>query len=380
MAKTLNPVDATYYRLLQDILANGYEKSDRTGTGTLSVFGRNVRFDCRDGKIPLLTTKKIYTKGVISELLWFLQGRTDLRWLLENDNTIWVGDAYKNYLNKWKPKEDFKSNTHNEYLNQELVNEKPLSRDLFILCIKTDDEFSKKWGNLGPIYGKQWRKWTKTKVKIAKDGIPMGYSVEFIDQLQNAINTLLTNPDSRRNLVTSWQPSEIEEMTLPPCHIGFQFYTRKLTETERLKIYQKNNPNYVPHDHIESEMDENNIPKREISLKWEQRSVDTPLGLPFNIASYGLLLHIIGKIVNMVPGDLIGDLGDTHIYLNQIDGIKEQLKRSSNCEVPTIKHLKSDEFYQALKTDLSKLSEINVDDFQIIDYNPHPIIKMPLSN
>lgn len=380
MAKTLNPVDATYYRLLQDILANGYEKTDRTGTGTLSVFGRSIRFDCRDGKIPLLTTKRIYTKGVISELLWFLQGRTDLRWLLENDNKIWVGDALKAYHNHERYElNEFRKNNPNI-----LIDAQHTTREEFINKILTDDEFSKKWGELGPIYGKQWRKWTKTKVKKSNDGVPMGYSVEFIDQLQNAINTLLTNPDSRRNLVTAWNPSETDEMILPPCHIGFQFYTRELTFSERCAYaigkgwMDFTGAKDFPETHYA--LDSANVPKREISLKWVQRSVDVPLGLPFNIASYGLLLHIIGKIVNMTPGDLIGDLGDTHIYLNQIDGIKEQLKRSSNCEVPTIKHLKGDEFYQLLKTDLSKLSEIKVDDFQIMDYNPHPTIKMPLSN
>ena len=185
MTKSLNQVDATYYRLLQDIMTNGIEKGDRTGTGTISVFGRQVHFDCRDGKIPLLTTKKMHYKSIISELLWFLNGRTDIRYLLENDNKIWIGDAFKRYL---KETSEHKGNH-------------PDTKEEFINAILTDDEFSRKWGDLGPIYGKQWRNWPA-------DVFGANVKDPIIDQIQNLFTDLRTNPDSRRLMVTAWNPGE----------------------------------------------------------------------------------------------------------------------------------------------------------------------------
>jgi thymidylate synthase len=377
----MNSLDKQYQDLLQTILDYGVIKGDRTGTGTQSIFGYTIRHNMRDG-FPLLTTKKMHYKSIISELLWFMQGRTDLRWLLEHDNTIWVGDAYKAYQQK-APHDIKVDNEENTY--------RQLTKEEFIEKVKTDDEFAKKWGQLGPIYGKQWRKWTKTTLKRSKEDIPMGYQVEFVDQLQNSINRLLTNPDCRRNMVTAWQPAEIETMTLPPCHYGFQFYTRELTFEERCEYAMKEGwmtpfgALDFPETHYA--LDSTNTPTRAISLLWNQRSVDTPLGLPFNIASYALLLEIVGKIVNMVPDQLIGNLGDTHIYLNQIEGVKEQISREP---FPLPKLRINTEFWPTqsgecgigpLVTDIDVLLQnIQIEDFQIEGYQSHPTIKFPLSN
>ena len=303
----MNKLDIQYQKLLQDILDNGIEKKDRTGTGTLSIFGKQIRHDMKDG-FPILTTKKVAWKQVVSELLWFLTGQTNISFLLKHNNHIWDGDAYKRYERVW---------------NYDL--DEPLPMKEFIEKIKTDNEFSKVWGNLGPIYGKQWRKWDSVGGRI--------------DQIDDLIKELKTNPDSRRLMVSAWNVGELDQMVLPPCHYGFQVWTR-----------EENGQRYI-------------------SLMWNQRSVDTFLGLPFNIASYGLLLHIIANEVNMIPDELIGNLGDTHLYSNHIQQAKEQIGRTS-FELPK------------LKTE-AKMDGIccNVpDDFILEGYQYHPTIKAPLSN
>jgi thymidylate synthase len=313
-----NNIEHQYLKLLKDILDNGVTKQDRTGTGTLSVFGRQIRHDMKLG-FPLLTTKKMFWKGIVTELLWFLRGDTNIKYLVDNDCHIWDGDAYQAYLKNWKPQPVVENELH--WLEQELVSDRPLPKDMFIHCIKTDDEFAKKWGELGPVYGKQWREWNRYKW----DKIDFDTRIEYVDQIENLINDLKTNPDSRRLMVSAWNVSELDQMTLPPCHYGFQVYTRELSLEERRKL-AKYDSEFVSPMMVES-WDRNNIPTRAISLMWNQRSVDTFLGLPFNIASYGLLLEIIAKAVNMVPDELIGNLGDTHLYSNHIKQAKEQLTR-----------------------------------------------------
>ena len=275
----MNVLDKQYQNLLQTILDFGVEKKDRTGTGTKSIFGYTIRHNMKDG-FPVLTTKKLAWKQVVSELLWFLTGQTNIAFLHKHNNHIWDGDYEKSG--------------------------------------RTD-------GDLGPIYGKQWRKWD------GKNG--------RIDQIDDLVRELKSNPDSRRLMVSAWNVGELDQMVLPPCHYGFQVWTRE----------------------------ENG--KRYISLMWNQRSVDTFLGLPFNIASYALLLQIIANEVNMIPDELIGNLGDTHLYLNHIEQAKEQIGRTS-FELPK------------LKTE-AKMDGIccNVpDDFILEDYQYHPTIKAPLSN
>jgi len=353
----MNNLDETYQILLTDILEHGVTKEDRTGTGTLSVFGRQIRHKMSDG-FPLLTTKKMAWKQIVTELLWFLRGDTNIQSLLKDGNNIWVGDAYKKYQgNQLKGKNV----------------DKVLSKEEFINKIKTDDEFAKMWGELGPIYGKQWRDWGSG-----------------IDQIQNLINDLNNNPDSRRMVVNAWNVSDIDKMTLPPCHYGFQVYTRELSTQERWDYYRNGahgrpikmvnfiiNRDEKDNSHIRVWLDRyaDFAPTRAISLMWNQRSVDTFLGLPFNIASYGLLLEILAKMVNMVPEELIGNLGDTHLYSNHIDAATELLSRKNKYKLP-----KLDIKLHMLNVPSFKPEWWVYDDFEIQGYESYPSIKAKLSN
>jgi thymidylate synthase len=360
----MNKLDKQYQQLLQDIIDYGVEKKDRTGTGTKSIFGYTIRHKMSDG-FPLLTTKKMAWKTMVTELLWFLRGDTNIKYLVDNNCHIWDGDAYKNYLKKHKDNLIgctivLSNGVSAEIIAQHNVNRNvlitdkgriniegddtikilndTLTQEEFINKIKTDDEFAKKWGKLGPSYGKQWRSWTKFEDESIEHN-EWYKSSESIDQISNLINDLKTNPDSRRLMVNAWNVSELDEMVLPPCHYGFQVYTRELSDEERLNWMKNNKSNVVlpmRDFNVEFSMDEwfrpYGVPKRAISLMFNMRSNDVPLGLPFNIASYALLLEIIGKIVNMVPDELIGNLGDCHIYLNQIEGVKEQIGRDYTLE------------------------------------------------
>jgi thymidylate synthase len=300
----MNNIDKQYQDLLQDILDNGVTKQDRTGTGTTSVFGRQIRHKMSEG-FPLLTTKKMAWKPIVTELLWFLRGDTNIKFLVDNGCNIWNGDAYKDYL-KWVG-----------------VNNNPLNINEFIDKIKTDSDFSSVYGDLGPIYGKQWRR------------ILMPFDMMVIDQITNLINDLKTNPDSRRLMVNAWNVGEIDQMVLPPCHYGFQVYTRELSWEEQVQWVMKNTNVEWENLYIVEEIAKSSTPKRAISLMWNQRSVDTFLGLPFNIASYGLLLEIIATSVNMVPDELIGNLGDVHLYNNHIEQAKEQIGRELSAKERT---------------------------------------------
>jgi thymidylate synthase len=349
-----NTLDKQYQDLLQDILDNGYRKEDRTGTGTISVFGRQIRHKMSEG-FPLLTTKKMAWKTMVTELLWFLRGDTNIKYLVDNNCHIWDGDAYKRYFNEI---------ASNKNMNFEV----PLSKEEFINKIKTDDEFAKKWGSLGPVYGKQWRDWNSSEAEFE--------GLSGIDQIQNLINDLKTNPDSRRLMVNAWNVGELDQMVLPPCHYGFQVYTRELSEDERNEIRDMRYFKNRLHQEItgsDTKIDLGNIPTRAISLMWNQRSVDTFLGLPFNIASYGLLLTILAKEVNMVPDQLIGNLGDTHLYLNHIEQAKEQITREP-FELPTLNQFPT---YEGSRPSIESYV---VSDFTLKNYQSHETIKAPLSN
>ena len=367
----MNNLDKQYQELLQDILDNGIRKEDRTGTGTLSVFGRQIRHKMSEG-FPLLTTKKMYWKGIVTELLWFLRGDTNIKYLVDNDCHIWDGDAYRNYCEQ-QARKLIQGCTYQEFVEK----------------IKTDDEFAKKWGDLGPVYGKQWRKWETyspyQKIGTYEDGTGV-YTYKKntnIDQIANLINDLKTNPDSRRLMVSAWNVSELDKMTLPPCHYGFQVYTRELSSGERASIMDEKigitkDERLLPY--LTSDLEKHNIPARTISLMYNARSQDVPLGTPFNLASYGLLLEIIAKEVNMVPDELITNMGDCHIYLNQIDGVKEQLTREPY-ELPKL--MCKDEYWYLNDVDITfseKIEKFKTDFFKVENYQSHPTIKMPLSN
>jgi thymidylate synthase len=395
----MNNIDKQYQDLLQTILDYGVEKKDRTGTGTKSIFGYTIRHNMKHG-FPLLTTKKMAWKTMVTELLWFLRGDTNIKYLVDNNCHIWDGDCFSNYLknrdrfsNKDNIKEDVVLNGINGSSNRAYTKEE------FINKIKTDDEFAKKWGELGPVYGKQWRSWGDSIIDDLDEAynreveydtqngkIPTGSSMRKfvideikkykpnIDQIANLINELKTNPDSRRLMVSAWNVGELNQMVLPPCHYGFQVYTRELSEQERMDLYNKSNWNkdIFPSDVSgwNRLLDSYNIPTRAISLMYNCRSQDVPLGTPFNISSYALLLMMIAKQVNMVPDQLIGNLGDCHIYLNQIDGVKEQLTREPY-PLPTVK---------ILNAQVDDIAHYEISDFELIDYQYHPTIKMPLSN
>lgn len=292
----MNNLDLNYQHLLQDILLEGTEKEDRTGTGTISVFGKQIRHKMSEG-FPLLTTKKMAIKTMMTELKWFLKGDTNIRYLVQNGCNIWNGDAYKQYKRAYEWDLD-------EYLSE---------KD-FIQKIKDDELFARTWGELGPLYGQQWKNWNG------------------IDQIQRLVEDIKTNPDSRRLMVNAWNVDKLNQMTLPPCHYGFQCY----------------------------------VNNGKLSLMWNQRSVDTFLGLPFNIASYGTLLLLLCEETGLEPGELIGNLGDTHLYKNHLKQAEEQRLRTS-FQLPTIK--------------LSKVDILNGEfDYEVIGYQSHPTIKAPLSN
>ena len=296
----MNKLDKQYQELLSTILEYGVDKSDRTGTGTKSIFGYTIRHNMADG-FPLLTTKKMAVKTMMTELKWFLKGDTNIQYLVQNNCNIWNGDAYKNFTTEVH-------NTHSDYYE-------PIERDKFIERIKTDDAFAKGFGDLGPIYGKQWR------------------DFNGVDQIKNLIDDLKTNSDSRRLMVNAWNVGELNDMVLPPCHYGFQCY----------------------------------VADGKLSLMWNQRSVDTFLGLPFNIASYGTLLLLLCEETGYRPGDLIGNLGDVHLYNNHIDQAKEQISRESLSSLPDIV--------------LENVDVLNGEfDYTILGYSPQPAIKAPLSN
>jgi thymidylate synthase len=350
----MNNLDTTYQALLQDILDNGVEKTDRTGTGTISVFGRQIRHKMSEG-YPLLTTKKMAFKTMVTELLWFLRGDTNIKFLLDYDCHIWTGDAYKRYV------EAHKKEWSDKMTPEQLEKSYPDIKE-FENLIKTVPEFAKTWGELGPIYGRMWREFDED-------------SYGGIDQIQNLIDDLKTNPDSRRLMVTAWHPGYNQHSVLPPCHYSWQVYTRELSIIERGEIYRKKHPEKTIEDFPPGKMDvwqirdifnEDKIPKRAISLMWNQRSVDTFLGLPFNIASYGLLLEMIAKEVHMVPDELIGNLGDVHLYKNHIEQAKEQITRKP-MTLPTV---------EISELDLLKGSV----DLELKNYIHHPAIKAPLSN
>jgi thymidylate synthase len=360
----MNNIDKHYQELLQDILDNGVEKSDRTGTGTISVFGRQIRHKMSDG-FPLLTTKKMAWKSIVTELLWFLRGDTNIKFLLDYNCHIWDGDAYKQYNNV------VKLDTWNVFPDY--------SKEQFINRIKTDDQFAKVWGDLGPIYGKQWRQWQGW---MDMDGNEKGSL--WYDQILRLVHSLKTNPDSRRLMVNAWNVAELDQMVLPPCHYGFQVYTRELSEDERYDLCaaQKSKMTAIS----EEDYVKYNIPTRAISLMWNQRSVDTFLGLPFNIASYGLLLEILAKEVNMVPDELIGNLGDVHLYSNHIEQAKEQINRTS-FDLPTVQITERNWYqHEAVKEHLGPKTFKDIilsyrpDCFELVGYESHSGIKAPLSN
>jgi thymidylate synthase len=333
---------------------------------------------------PAITTKKMAFKTMVTELLWFLRGSSDIRFLWENNCTIWDGDWEKNY----------KTICSEPYTIEEV---KQKVKD-------GNHSFHDSMFDMGKIYGHQWRNWggyTNEFQQTTSYGGSFGgpthieygdiieNEVTGVDQIANLINDLKTNPDSRRILVSAWNPADLPNQVLPPCHYGFQVYTRELSLEERVEIYgvekiQTNNAGWYECSLAELDVNQANIPKRAISLMYNARSQDVPLGTPFNISSYALLLTIIAKEVNMVPDELIANMGDCHIYLNQIEGVKEQIGREP---YPLPKLLCLDEFHYLMDKELvgeipfsEKIEKFRPDFFTLENYQSHPKIYFPLSN
>lgn len=426
----MNNVDKQYLDLIRDILENGSYKETRAGV-VKSVFGRQMRFNLKEG-LPLLTTKKVYVKGIIHELLWFLNGDTNIKYLVDNNVHIWDDDSYRDYLQKVKihnelldKRNEMLGNVDNipynaftyEYchpkhndlnvggsimffnddeLEKELNNETdlvedendglielkdyamslntiiPLTKEEYINEVKNEsycpmfksynEEYKEfilcdyVYGDCGKIYGHQWR----------------NQGIEHVDQIQNIINLLKTNPNDRRMLCMAWNSNDMNEMILPPCHYGFQVYTRKLTQIERLEwLCEHSNGEYDEWKSPTKEtLDVLGVPERELSLMWMQRSCDLGLGFPFNLLSYSILLSMIAQCVNMACGDVICSLGDVHIYENHIEGLTEQLNRNPNkYNLPKLE----------LNPKVKNINDFTFEDIKIIGYESYPTIKLPLS-
>lgn len=300
-----NKLDRDYLGLVKKVLEKGNVRNDRTDTGVLSLFGEQMYFPMSAG-FPILTSKHVSIKTVATELKWFLKGHTNIRYLVKNNCNIWTGDAYKKYKKVWDYDLD-----------------EPLSIEDFTERIKTDDDFARVWGELGPIYGKQWRCWFNYDQNVNR---------VMVDQIKELLNKIKTDPTSRRLIVSAWNVGEIEKMVLPPCHYSFQCY--------------------VNDGHLE--------------LIWNQRSADLFLGVPFNLASYGLLLHLIAFETGLKPGKLGVNLGDVHIYQNHIDQCYEQMNQKTY-PLPNIEILSSD----ILKGEF---------EYRLINYKHSPSIKAPLNN
>lgn len=340
-----------YLALMQDILDNGVVKKDRTGVGTLSVFGRQLRFDLKEG-FPLVTTKKVHLKSIIHELLWFLNGDTNVKYLQENGVKIW---------NAW-----------------------------------SDEE-----GNLGPVYGKQWREWRDCKVvechdvrrtqqlmqrgykyigNMKEDGTTYLVYEKPHDQISKVIQQLREDPDSRRIIVSAWNVGDLDDMALNPCHNYFQFYTTEMTLLERLDWYEANEPEkfanapLINHEDIDNEerlhetLDREGIPRRKLSCFYMMRSNDVALGKPFNIASYALLTHMVAQQLNMVPDELVYSGVDVHLYLNHLDQIKLQLTREPY-PLPKL----------VIKRKPESIFDYKYEDFEVVGYQSHPHIAMPVA-
>ncbi|WP_026906512.1 thymidylate synthase [Paucisalibacillus globulus] len=313
--------EQAYLNLCNHILSNGTERGDRTNTGTYSVFGHQMRFNLQEG-FPLLTTKRVPFRLVASELLWFIKGDTNIRYLLENNNNIWNEWAFK----QWVEGDEYTGPDMKDFGNRSQIDPDfkriyEEQMEIFKKNILEDDVFAQKFGDLGSVYGKQWRSW-----KTSQN--------ETIDQLKDVIEDIRNNPNSRRHIVSAWNPEDVPNMALPPCHTLFQFY----------------------------------VADGKLSCQLYQRSADVFLGVPFNIASYALLTHLIAHETGLQVGEFVHTFGDAHIYSNHVDQVNIQMGRDIRA-LPKLQ----------LNKEKESIFDFELSDFEIIGYDPHPTIKAPIA-
>jgi len=364
----MNKVDTEYFRIVNDILTNGRLKKNRTGVDTIGIFGAQAKYNVDLNAFPLLTTKKVHWPAIVHELLWFISGDTNIKYLVDNDVKIWNEWACKRYMDKTGAKGHISA-----------------ILPIYVKNIKEDVEFAKEWGELGEgTYGGMWRAFPyfdnsdpmchnqKTSDPTAPLDVhyetSSGYACEVghVDQLQKVINKLKTNPDDRRMIVSAWHPYWVDHCALPPCHCLFHFHTEELTYDERFQLYRDNGGDLIaePESTMVELFDVSNTPTRRLNCLLYQRSNDFFLGVPFNIASYSLLTAMIAHVSNMVPGTFTHSHGDAHIYVNHLDQIKLQMSREPKA-LPSL----------WLNPDVKSLFDFKFDDIKLLNYDPHPTIK-----
>lgn len=371
-------IDSEYKRLLNTIMELGREKDDRTGTGTIATFGQMLKVNADPEQFPILLGKKMFFRGIVEELLWFISGSTNIKPLIEKGVHIWNGDAYKKYRStpisqidinflaiRTKPYPGHEKDEKIIPLETGELTHDYLTENEFIERIRVSPKFAEKWGELGPVYGKQWREWPTYKT----DGFET-WKGDSIDQFKAAIETLKTNPDSRRIIVNAWNPADVPSMTLPPCHFAYQFQTEVLTEFERRATFEEKTNSRFDGQSGRLEMF-SDWPTRRLNLAMSQRSADCFLGVPFNITSYALLLNLVAREVNMIPGELTIFFGDLHLYKNHMTFVEEFYSRDT-----------SSMKYPKLSISAGKsIFDLKSEDISLIDYQALPNWKdVPLSN
>jgi thymidylate synthase len=382
----MNKVDTEYFRIVNDILTNGRLKKNRTGVDTIGIFGAQAKYNVDLNAFPLLTTKKVHWPAIVHELLWFISGDTNIKYLVDNNVRIWNEWAYKKYKDTCISKiPDNELESLSVLSGMSLSDVDHLPMDVFIERIKNDVEFATKWGELGEgTYGRMWRDFpfftivdktdpsTMPKFKsLGTKGMYCGDEpltfLGRIDQITKVLEKLKNNPDDRRMIVSAWHPHWVDHCALPPCHCLFHFHTEELTLEERVDILQKQvGPVNLPKSDvwIIQKLNEDNIPTRRLNCLLYQRSNDFFLGVPFNIASYSLLTAMIAHVTNMVPGTFTHSHGDAHVYVNHLDQIKLQMSREPK-SLPSL----------WLNPDVKSLFDFKFDDIKLLNYDPHPTIK-----
>lgn len=354
-------IDKKYHSILKECLKKGfrYEDPNRKGVHRIQIPYYTFKWDFKDG-FPAVTTKKLYWKGIVGELLWFLDGDTNIKYLVDNNIHIWDKDAY-NFFKK----------------AQEYCDIEDLSMSEFIKKVGKYTTYSDypEIGDLGRVYSAQWRDWSKLR-KVHQNNTWIEGREENLDQISNLITGLQKNPMGTKHIVTAWNPAELNDMALPPCHWSFEILVEPFSLKEQQKYAKKHLAEFISGEEV-------GLPQYQFTLKWHQRSVDTFLGLPFNIASYALLAHIIGKLTNMVPKGLIGDLSNVHIYEPHLDAVNTQLKRSVNMFNSQCELLIKDrpEYHKIQKHGLSScsfdnlMSNLKINDFNLTEHTEQPAIK-----